>query len=61
MEKWICDVCGYTHKGNEAPERCPECGAQKSQFHTKSKGSGGYLFSIVMLIILGAIFISLFA
>ncbi|MEW6308268.1 MAG: rubredoxin-like domain-containing protein [Bacillota bacterium] len=29
--KWRC-VCGYVHDGEEAPERCPKCGAPKSKF-----------------------------
>lgn len=23
--KWICDVCGYVHEGNEPPAECPVC------------------------------------
>jgi len=29
---FICSVCGYTVE-NEAPEKCPVCGAPKSAFH----------------------------
>jgi rubredoxin/uncharacterized membrane protein len=32
MKKWQCTVCGYIHDGNEPPETCPVCGADKSQF-----------------------------
>ena len=32
MKKWKCSVCGYIHKGNEPPEKCPVCGADKSKF-----------------------------
>lgn len=32
MKTWICKVCGYAHHGDEAPERCQQCGATKSQF-----------------------------
>jgi rubredoxin/uncharacterized membrane protein len=32
MKKWKCGVCGYIHTGAEAPERCPVCGADRSQF-----------------------------
>jgi rubrerythrin len=28
---YVCQVCGYTAEG-EAPERCPICGAPRSQF-----------------------------
>jgi rubrerythrin len=31
--KWKCDVCGYVHEGDEPPEHCPRCGADKSHFH----------------------------
>ncbi len=31
-KKFICIVCGYVHEGDEAPERCPLCGAPKSKF-----------------------------
>lgn len=31
--KWKCDVCGYVHIGDEAPDRCPRCGASKEHFH----------------------------
>jgi rubredoxin/uncharacterized membrane protein len=32
MKKWQCLVCGYIHTGDEPPEKCPVCGADKSQF-----------------------------
>ncbi len=32
MAKWICPVCGYVHEGNEAPEKCPQCGVPGSKF-----------------------------
>ncbi|MDR1762962.1 MAG: NADH peroxidase [Dysgonamonadaceae bacterium] len=31
-KKWICTVCGYVHEGDEAPEKCPQCGQPKSKF-----------------------------
>lgn len=31
-KKFKCTVCGYVHEGNEAPDKCPLCGAEKSQF-----------------------------
>ena len=30
--KWRCTVCGYIHEGPEPPDKCPVCGADKSQF-----------------------------
>lgn len=32
MKKWRCTVCGYIHKGEEPPDKCPVCGADKSMF-----------------------------
>jgi uncharacterized membrane protein len=32
MKKWQCSVCGYIHTGEEPPEICPVCGADRSQF-----------------------------
>ena len=31
-KKFICTVCGYIHEGDEAPEKCPLCGAPRSKF-----------------------------
>jgi rubredoxin/uncharacterized membrane protein len=30
--RWRCSVCGYIHIGAEPPEKCPVCGADRSQF-----------------------------
>ena len=32
MKKWRCLVCGYIHTGEEPPDKCPVCGADKSMF-----------------------------
>lgn len=32
MKRWECTVCGYIHEGDEPPEICPVCGADKSKF-----------------------------
>jgi hypothetical protein len=32
MKKWRCTVCGYIHEGEEPPDICPVCGADKSLF-----------------------------
>ena len=29
---WVCGVCGHTHVGDEAPERCPVCGSKATAF-----------------------------
>ena len=32
MKKWRCTVCGYIHKGDTPPDKCPVCGADKIKF-----------------------------
>jgi hypothetical protein len=32
MKKWKCTICGYIHTGEEPPEKCPVCGADRSKF-----------------------------
>ena len=32
MRKWECTVCGYIHTGEEPPDECPVCSADKSMF-----------------------------
>jgi len=32
MKKWQCGGCGYVSDGDEAPDKCPKCGAPKAQF-----------------------------
>ena len=32
MAKWVCPVCGYVYEGDEAPEKCPQCGVPGSKF-----------------------------
>ncbi len=29
---WVCEVCGHTHEGDEAPDHCPVCGANKKAY-----------------------------
>lgn len=29
---WVCQVCGYVHRGPEPPEVCPVCGSPASDF-----------------------------
>ena len=33
MKKFVCPICGYVHEGDEAPEKCPICGAPGSTFN----------------------------
>jgi len=32
MKKWKCSVCNYIHEGDEPPEKCPVCGADRDKF-----------------------------
>ena len=38
--KFICTVCGYVHEGDQAPEKCPLCGA--TTFKKASEGVKNY-------------------
>lgn len=29
---WKCSVCGFMNEGDDAPEKCPKCGAPKEKF-----------------------------
>ena len=24
-KKWVCEICGYVHEGDNPPEQCPVC------------------------------------
>ncbi len=37
MAKFVCNVCGYVHEGDQAPAQCPQCKAPAEKF-TESKG-----------------------
>jgi len=37
MKKFICTICGYIYEGEEAPEKCPQCGAPKEKFMEKTE------------------------
>ena len=43
-KKFICTVCGYVHEGNEAPEKCPQCGVPASKFKELEVAEGGIEF-----------------
>ena len=36
MKTYICSICGYTHVGEEAPAKCPQCGASAEKFALKA-------------------------
>ena len=37
-KKWVCSVCGYVHEGENAPSKCPTCGADASKFSIQGDG-----------------------
>ncbi len=37
MKKFVCNVCGYVHEGDAAPEFCPQCKAPASKFSEQSE------------------------
>lgn len=37
MKTYVCTICGYTHTGESAPDKCPQCGAVKEKFREQSK------------------------
>ena len=39
MKAYVCKICGYIHFGEEAPEKCPQCGAGKDKFTIKEDSS----------------------
>lgn len=36
MKKFVCQVCGYVHEGDTAPEQCPVCKAPAAKFAEQS-------------------------
>ena len=38
MAKWVCPACGYVYEGDEAPEKCPQCGVPGSKFLKQEQG-----------------------
>ena len=32
LDYYVCPVCGYTHEGTSAPEKCPVCGTLGARF-----------------------------
>ena len=69
--KFKCKVCGYIHEGDKAPEKCPVCGVDASNFEAidapaaapakkgflGGKNSNAYIvfYSTVMVVIVAAI------
>jgi len=42
MQKYVCTICGYTHEGNAAPEKCPQCQAPAAKFAEQAEGQLAY-------------------
>lgn len=36
MKKFVCQVCGYVHEGDSAPDQCPICKAAAAKFAEQS-------------------------
>ena len=36
--KWVCQVCGYIHEGDQPPEFCPKCKAPAEKFTKQEDG-----------------------
>ena len=36
--KWTCTVCGYTHEGDQPPDKCPQCGVPAEKFKKVEEG-----------------------
>ena len=45
MKKFRCTVCGYVHTGDEAPEKCPQCGVPASKFVEMEETEGALSFA----------------
>lgn len=49
----ICTVCGYVAEGEEAPAKCPQCGAPASKFKEYIKDSEGAMPQFVTEHVIG--------
>jgi len=43
MTKWKCGACGYIWDGDDAPDKCPKCGAAKEQFTVLDEAAAGLI------------------
>ncbi|HEY1406712.1 MAG TPA: NADH peroxidase [Spirochaetota bacterium] len=32
MKSYVCTICGHIHTGENAPDKCPQCGAPREKF-----------------------------
>lgn len=44
MKLWKCEVCGYVTEGEEAPDKCPKCGAPKDKFAELSEEAADKIY-----------------
>lgn len=65
-KKFRCNVCGYLHEGDAAPEKCPVCGVAASEFtevktekkswlHDKNSNAYIVVYATVMVIVVAAL------
>lgn len=40
-----CTVCGYIHEGQQAPDKCPKCGAPKEKFVELDKEASDKIYA----------------
>ena len=52
-KEWICTVCGYVAECEEAPAKCPQCGAPASKFKEYIKDSEGAMPQFVTEHVIG--------
>ena len=45
--KYVCQVCGYVHEGDNPPEFCPQCKAPASKFVAKDENADSMSFATV--------------
>lgn len=52
-KEWICTVCGYVAAGDQAPEKCPQCGAPASKFKEYTKADEDAMLQFVTEHVIG--------
>jgi rubrerythrin len=45
LKKYVCNICGYVHEGDSAPDECPICKAPASKFTEQVSTDGGLVFA----------------
>ena len=44
--KFVCQVCGYVHEGDSAPEKCPVCNAPAEKFSAQAGEREWLIFAL---------------